>query len=239
METNRSIYESPPLHILVVDDDKAIRNLLVDFLTQNHLSVLGAQSCIEARHLMSIHSFDVIVLDIMMPKETGYDFLKNLRSQNNQTPVILLSALDQVHNKLDGFEFGAIDYVTKPFEPLELCARIRNAAKFNIKSNLSQQLTTVHFGHFSLDTKSHKLTYLTQEVPLSSTELIFLQTLALRINEPVSREELSQKIAHKISERAVDVQINRLRSKIKNFDNTQEFIQTFRHLGYALKGQYK
>ncbi len=230
--------EASPLHVLVVDDDKAIRNLLVSFLNQNNLSVIGAQSCSEARHFMSIHTFDVIILDIMMPKETGYEFLKSLRTQNNNTPVILLSALDQTQNKLDGFEFGAMDYITKPFEPLELCARVRNVARFNYRIEQVKQSTMVQFGGFELDLEKHILTYNGQEVSLSSTELVFLKTLAIRINEPVSREELSQKIAHKVSERAVDVQINRLRHKIKGIDDSHEYIQTFRHLGYALKGQY-
>lgn len=238
MEESRTIKENPPLFVLVVDDDKAIRNLLVDFLTQNQLSVLGAQSCSEARHLMNIHNFDVIILDIMMPEETGYDFLKNLRAQNIQTPVILLSALDQIHHKLDGFDFGAMDYVTKPFEPLELCARIRNVARFSYVQTHVQQSSTVKFGSFILDLKKHILTYLDEEIPLSSTELTFLETLALRINTPVSREELSQKMTHKVSERSVDVQINRLRSKIKSIDTSSEYIQTFRHQGYALKGEY-
>ncbi|MBA4249349.1 MAG: DNA-binding response regulator [Candidatus Puniceispirillum sp.] len=230
--------KSSPLHVLVVDDDKAIRNLLVSFLSQHNFSVIGAQSCSEARHFMSIHTFDVIILDIMMPKETGYDFLKSLRAQHNHTPIILLSALDQTHHKIDGFECGAMDYITKPFEPLELCARVRNVARFNYRVEKIKQKKIVQFGNFILDLEKHILAYNEREVSLSSTELVFLKTLALRINEPVSREELSQKIAHKVSERAVDVQINRLRHKIKNIDDSNEYIQTFRHLGYALKGTY-
>lgn len=215
--------------ILVVDDDKGIRTLLVDFLNSQDFEAKAASNASEARMFIASHFFDVIILDVMMPGESGIDLLQELRKTNN-TPILLLTACDQLSQKITGLEFGADDYVTKPFEPLELVARVKSLLR-RVQPLLKTDVLQVGDYHFTLSTGV--LIYRGMSVSLTTTERLLLQILAQRPNEPFSRESLAQKIGHRVSERTVDVQINRLRQKLKNLGATSELIQTIRHLGYA------
>lgn len=217
-------------HLLVVDDDSAIRRLLVDFLSTQGFRCDVAANAAEARIHLANQAFDLIVLDVMMPGESGIELTENLRL-TDQTPILLLTALDQLSDKLEAFDLGVDDYLTKPFEPLELVARIRSILKRKSVGKTLSDIVT--FGGFRFDLKSGVLLYKHEPVMLTSTERLLLKLLAQRINQPFTRDELAQKIGHRVSERTVDVQVNRLRHKLKSIDPSLDLIQTIRHQGYA------
>lgn len=218
-------------HLLIVDDDSAIRRLLVDFLSTQGFRCEVAANAAEARIHLANQAFDLIVLDVMMPGESGIELTENLRL-TDQTPILLLTALDQLSDKLEAFDLGVDDYLTKPFEPLELVARIRSLLRR--RSGILPPSDVITFGGFRLDLKSGILLYKHEPVTLTSTERLLLRLLAQRVNQPFSRDELAQKIGHRVSDRTVDVQVNRLRHKLKSIDPSLDLIQTIRHQGYAL-----
>lgn len=217
-------------HLLIVDDDSAIRRLLVDFLSTQGFRCDVAANAAEARIHLANQAFDLIVLDVMMPGESGVELTENIRL-TDQTPILLLTALDQLSDKLEAFNLGVDDYLTKPFEPLELVARIRSILKRKSTGKTASDIAT--FGGFRFDLKSGVLLYKHEPVTLTSTERLLLKLLAQRINQPFTRDELAQKIGHRVSERTVDVQVNRLRHKLKSIAPNLDLIQTIRHQGYA------
>ena len=217
--------------ILVVDDDSAIRRLLVDYLSTQGFQLESAANATEARVHMANQMFDLVILDVMMPGETGIELTENIR-QSDQTPILLLTACDQLPQKLQGFDCGADDYVTKPFEPLELVARIRSLLRR--RGGRLPSSDVMLFAEFSLDLQSGILKYQDRPIMLTSTERLLLRLLVQRVNQPFSREDLAQKIGHRVSERTVDVQVNRLRHKLKRINPDLNLIQTIRHQGYAL-----
>ncbi len=217
--------------ILIVDDDSGIRRLLVDYLSTQGFQTESAANAAEARVHMANQTFDLVILDVMMPGETGIELTENIR-KGDQTPILLLTACDQLPQKLQGFDCGADDYVTKPFEPLELVARIRSLLR---RRGGRQVVSDVMlFSGFSLNLQNGILKYHDSPVTLTSTERLLLRLLAQRVNQPFSREDLAQKIGHRVSERTVDVQVNRLRQKLKHINPDLNLIQTVRHQGYAL-----
>lgn len=218
-------------HLLIVDDDSAIRRLLVDFLSTQGFRCDVAASATEARIHLANQAFDLIILDVMMPGESGIELTQSLRL-TDQTPILLLTALDQLSDKLEAFDLGVDDYLTKPFEPLELVARIR--AQLRRRSGALPTSDVIAFGGFRFDLKSGILLYKHEPVTLTSTERLLLRLLAQRINQPFTRDELAQKIGHRVSDRTVDVQVNRLRHKMKSIEPSLDLIQTIRHQGYAL-----
>lgn len=222
--------ESAFPNLLVVDDDQRLRSLLVQFLSSNDLRVLSAANAAEARSYIASHHFDALIVDIMMPGESGLELIKGL-SQSHNIPTMLLTARDQLDDKLIGFESGADDYLTKPFEPAELLARVR--ALLRRKKEVPKQVI-VHFGEHTFNTTTSTLRYNHETVRLTSTELILLKTLAQMPRQPFSRQELAQRIGHRVSERTVDVQITRLRRRIGDDPRQPKTIQTIRHIGYAL-----
>ncbi len=224
------IYPTLPT-ILVVDDDQRLRTLLVQFLSEHHLRVQAAANAAEARSYLACHSFDVVILDVMMPGETGFDLTKSLR-QTHDIPILLLTARDQLSDKLEGFGCGANDYLTKPFEPEELLARIRALLR---RPNNQPRSEEVYFSGYCFNLATGYLYHHQQgKVYLTSTELILLKTLAQNPRQPFSRQELAQRMGHRVSERTVDVQITRLRKKIGDDPRQPRVLQTIRHIGYAL-----
>ncbi len=221
--------------ILIVDDDKKIRELLSQFLDANNFKVSAAQNAAEARSYIARQTFDLLIVDVMMPGESGTEFTNSLRN-NNKVPIILLTARDQLQDKIKGFDSGADDYLTKPFEPSELIARIK--ALLRRSNNNDEQKPIAKFGGyiFHLDTG---LLFLetangTEQVHLTTTETIFLKTLSQNPGQPFSRKDLAQRIGHMVSERTVDVQITRLRKKIGDDPRHPTIIQTVRHMGYSI-----
>ncbi len=219
-------------HLLVVDDDSRLRTLLVQFLTEQGFRVQAASNAAEARSQLACHHFDAIVLDVMMPGESGTDLTKSLR-ETMTIPILLLTACDQLDDKVTGFDQGADDYLTKPFEPVELLARIRSLIR---RSTLSHDkiLSEVSLGLYRFNMQSGQLLFENEAIYLTSTEMILLRTLSQTPHQPFSREELAQRIGHRVSERTVDVQITRLRKKVGDDPKNPRTIQTIRHIGYAL-----
>lgn len=221
--------------ILVVDDDRRLRDLLVKFLKEKGYRVCSANSAAEARVQLALNQVDLIVLDIMMPGESGLDLTVNLRATGSDIPILFLTAKDSVDEKIEGLDIGADDYLTKPFEPSELTARIR--AILRRKSPPTKQERgdeTLRFGNLTFSLREGALQDSIEKIPLSSTELILLKTLAQSPWQPFSREDLAQRIGHRVEERTVDVQITRLRRKLRDDSRHPKFIQTVRHIGYTL-----
>lgn len=219
--------------ILVVDDDKRIRELLSQFLSQNGFNVSSAANAAEARAYIATQKFDIHIFDIMMPgQENGLDLLRSL--SNNKTPTILLTAKDTLQDKIDGFEDGADDYLVKPFEPLELLARIKTLLRRS-KSDLPAAESLLNFGDISFDIATSRLRNQdNQEIVLSSTELVLFKILAQSPFHPFSRYDLCNKAGFMVGERTIDVQITRLRKKLNDDAAKPRFIKTIRHVGYAL-----
>lgn len=219
--------------VLVVDDDLRLRELLVRFLNDYGYRVQMAANAAQARAQLATQQFDIMILDIMMPKESGTEFLISLRGTQSlykHLPVILLTAQDGLDEKIKGLMSGADDYLTKPFEPMELVARIkailrRTQVKRTVGANL-------YFGEYMLDVEKAILYKGAEEIRLTSTEQMVLKILAQHPNQPFSRNYLAQRVGFVISDRSIDVQVNRLRHKLS--DNTGKYLKTIRHVGYAL-----
>lgn len=222
--------------VLIVDDDRRLRELLVKFLKDNGFLVFAASNAAEARVHLATGNVDLIVLDIMMPGESGLELTKSLRAQQNFIPILLLTAKDSLDDRIDGLGSGSDDYLTKPFEPLELLARIRAILRRvrPISSGQKEEGGLLKFGNLTFNVTQSKLEDQGDVVFLSSTELVLLKTLAQAPRQPFSRSDLAQRIGHRVSERSVDVQITRLRRKINDDPRQPKYIQTVRHVGYAL-----
>lgn len=221
-------------NILVIDDDERLLSLIVEILQKNGFIAKGMTTTREARIAMRNEHFDVIIVDWMMPQESGTDFIKSIRNSDlyyKKIPAIMLTALDDIDHKLEGFESGYDDYVTKPFEGRELIARI-NA----IIRRTSQDIypKCLKFGDCEFNLERQELKQNAYPVTLSTTELGLLLTLAQRPNEPFSRTELAKKLSLQVSERTIDVQITRLRKKIGDNPKNPSIIKTIRYIGYTL-----
>jgi two-component system phosphate regulon response regulator OmpR len=219
--------------VLVVDDDLRLRELLGRFLNDYSYRVQTAASAAQARAHLASQMFDIIILDIMMPKETGIEFLASLRSTQSlykQLPVILLTAQDGLDEKVKGLMSGADDYLTKPFEPKELIARIEAILR-RTKVKIAT-CDSLYFGEYIFNVEKSTLYKNATEIRLTSTEQMVLKILAQHPNQPFSRTDLAHRVGFVISDRSIDVQINRLRHKLE--DDSNKYLKTIRHVGYAL-----
>lgn len=223
------------LQILVVDDDRRLRDLLTKFLKESGYRVLSAANVPEARAHLAIHHVDLMVLDIMMPGESGLDFAKSLRNAGELIPLLFLTAKDTLDDRITGLNTGGDDYLPKPFEPEELLARLkailRRTQSVSLQTETDSQLS---LGDMVFWKESGLLRRGEEQIYLSSTELILLKTMGQMPRHPFSRQDLAQRIGHRVSDRAVDVQITRLRKKIGDDPKQPKYIQTIRHIGYAL-----
>jgi two-component system phosphate regulon response regulator OmpR len=221
-------------HILVVDDDRRIRELLRRFLMERGFRTSTAASAAEARANMTGLVFDLVVLDVMMPGETGFDFLRGLRTAAGEAvPVLMLTARSEPEDRVRGLELGADDYLAKPFEPRELLLRISNILKRNAPAPSPERPEMVRFGPFVFVIDRAELRNGEEMVRLTERERDLLRALATRAGETVSRFELVGAEGD-TSERAVDVQINRLRRKIERDPGNPAHLQTVRGAGYRL-----
>ena len=218
-------------HILVVDDDRRIRNLLQAFLMENGFRISVAASAAEARERMRIVSFDLVVLDIMMPGETGLAFTEWLRAEGNPVPVLMLSALAEASDRIAGLETGSDDYLAKPFEPRELLLRIRGLLKRQEQAARGQP--EVAFGPFTFHVQRGELRRGAEIIRLTTREREFLRILADNANNTVARSDLAPEGSEE-GARSVDVQINRLRQKIEDDPSNPVHLQTVRGAGYVL-----
>ena len=227
--------ESKP-HILCVDDDDKIRELLKVFLRKNNFYVSTAQSVDKANKLLNLFSFDIIVLDIMMPKISGTEFLNNFRKENVNTPVIMLTANSQLNIKTKSYNLGCDDYLSKPFEPLELILRIKKL--LNPRINNVKVDKKYYFGDFIYESNTKKLNKNNKLIKLTTNEEYLLEILIKNINKEISREYIGKKLNVDTNLRSVDVIVARLRKKITS-NSESSFIKTVRGKGYMLISEYE
>jgi two-component system phosphate regulon response regulator OmpR len=224
--------DSAEPHLLVVDDDARLRELLRRYLTEQGFRVTTAGDAGEARARLASLAFDLLVLDVMMPGESGLDLTKSLRAAS-RIPILMLTAMAEPGDRINGLEHGADDYLAKPFEPRELVLRIRN-----ILQRIPQPAARANefrFGAFRLDLARGELYRGSEVVHLTAAEIALLLALARRAGEPVSREALSEEAQFSGNVRTVDVQVTRLRRKIEHDPKFPRYLQTVRGTGYVLK----
>ncbi len=226
-------------HLLVVDDDARLRALLRRYLSDNGFRVTLATDATEARASLASFAFDLIVLDVMMPGETGLEMTRSLRgeTQPKRVPILLLTAMGEPEDRINGLEQGADDYLAKPFEPRELVLRIRNILERRGATGnaMDEAPGSVRFGAFRFERGRAELFRGSESVHLTSAEAWLLAALASRAGEAVSREDLSQSAAFSGNIRNVDVQMTRLRRKIEPDPRYPRYLQTVRGIGYVLK----
>lgn len=220
-----------PPHLLLVDDDDRIRELLKRYLAQAGARVSAAPDAAGARKLIASFDFDLIVLDVMMPVEDGFSLAETVRKTSN-VPIILLTARGMPEDRIRGLQIGADDYVPKPFEPAELALRI-NAILRRAVANRGEPPDIVQFGPFAFNNARGELSRDGVVVRLTEAEAVLLRILAARPGDVVSREDLAKRTGAGL-ERSVDVQVTRLRRKIEADPRAPVFLQTVRGVGYRL-----
>lgn len=219
-------------HILIIDDDTRTRTLLARFLHDNGYITSMACNAQEARTKLKTYQFDLLIVDIMMPGESGIELTRDLR-KTLQTPILMLTARGDVEDRIEGLSIGANDYLPKPFEPRELLLRIQNILGRPVP-NASPMF---QFGPFSFHLDTDKLFHHDTLIPLTSSENQLLKALCMQSGTPVSREVLVS-VAGGISERSIDVQITRLRTKIEDNPKKPLYLKTLRGKGYVLYGKH-
>ena len=217
-------------NILIVDDDERILSLLRQFLLNNGYQVSSATSAAEASDLMQYTDFSLIILDVMMPQVTGFEFAEQIK-QLKEVPIILLTALNKVDDRITGLEAGADDFLSKPFEPKELLLRMQNLLELYSKKKSSNEL--FYFGDNSYNLINKEFKKAGSLVYLTANEQKLLEFFIRRQNEALSREEVLAEMGS-LSLRSIDVQIVRLRAKIEDNPNQPRYLQTIRNKGYAL-----
>ncbi|GIK99255.1 MAG: DNA-binding response regulator [Alphaproteobacteria bacterium] len=220
-------------HILVVDDDTRLRELLRKYLTEQGFRVTVASSAADARAKLASLEFDLIVLDIMMPGESGLALTQSLR-ETSRVPILLLTAMGEAEDRIAGLEQGADDYLPKPFEPRELSLRIRTI----LRRAAPEAVVTareLQLGPFSFDMERRILKRSGAEVHLTEAEAALLLALAQSPGTVMSRDELSRQTGNDVNSRTVDVQVTRLRRKIESDPRFPRYLQTVRGLGYVLR----
>jgi two-component system phosphate regulon response regulator OmpR len=225
-------------HILVVDDDRRLRDLLARFLGENGYRVTAAASAAEARARGRSLVFDAVVLDVMMPGETGFDYARQIRL-TSQVPILMLTARSNPNDRVAGLEIGADDYLPKPFEPRELILRLNNILRRNARGPAeggAAPLDAVRFGPFQFRIERGELTRDEEVIRLSEREREILTILALARGGNVEREALTGANGANgaANERTVDVQMNRLRRRIEDDPANPRYVQTVRGVGYRL-----
>ena len=216
-------------HILVVDDDDGIRDLVKQYLNENNFLVTTANSAEDANKKIEVVKFDLIVLDIMMPGKSGLEFTQENKNAIN-TPIILLTAKGEVSERVEGLEVGADDYLPKPFEPKELVLRIKNILNKTKRRDLKR---VIEFGSIKIDLNKHLIIKNSKEYKINNTEKIILEEMINSPGKTFSRDEIGR-ILNLDKERSIDVIITRLRKKIENDPKNPKFLQTIRGAGYVL-----
>ena len=218
-------------HILIVDDDQGIRDLLARYLFKHGYRVNTATDAASARAAMRGLTFDVVILDVMMPGESGFDFARTIRTTSN-VPILMLTARDEKENRIKGLEIGADDYLAKPFEPRELALRVANILKRALPP-VAVPAESVRFGPFVYHVVRGELRKGDEVIRLTDREREMLRVLTASAGETVPRQALAGS-GEAVSERTVDVQVNRLRRKIERDPSNPLIVQTVRGVGYRL-----
>ena len=230
-KVSRTMPADDAAHLMIVDDDRRIRDLLSRFLTEHGYRVTTAESAADARARMGGLAFDLLILDVMMPGESGFELARSVRTESD-VPILMLTARSEPVDRIEGLEIGADDYLAKPFEPRELLLRIGNIIKRSATPT-AQAIETVRFGPFTFHLERGELTREGEPVRLTDRERDMLRVLSVRPGETVPRQAL---VAPGVAagDRAVDVQVNRLRRKIERDPANPAYVQTVRGVGYRL-----
>ena len=216
-------------HILVVDDDDGIRELVKKYLSENNFLITTANSAEDAKEKISIIKFDLIVLDIMMPGKSGLEFTSE-NKDNINTPIILLTAKGESNERVEGLEVGADDYLPKPFEPKELVLRIKNILNKTKNKNIKR---IIEFDNIKIDLNKLLIIQNKKEFKINNTEKTILEKMINAPGQTFSRESIG-KIINLEKERSIDVIITRLRKKIEINPKNPKYLQTIRGSGYVL-----
>ena len=217
--------------ILLVDDDQRLRELLKDYLNEKNFQVFTSEDFDEAKEILGFFIFDLIILDRMMPTGDGINLIQDIKKVS-KTPIIMLTAMSENNDKIDGLKTGTDDYLSKPFEPEELFLRINNLLK--LYENVNQAELLFSFGSFIYNTKTNSLTLNDKEIYLTEGENNLLLKLINNRNSTLSREELAEKEFDESELRKVDVGITRLRQKIEKIPKQPQYLKTIRGKGYML-----
>jgi two-component system phosphate regulon response regulator OmpR len=218
------------IHILIVDDDDKIRELLKQYLKINNFFVSTAINAADAEEKLKIVKFDLAIIDIMMPGKDGLQLTKEIR-ETIDLPIILLTAKGESEDRIKGLEVGAEDYLPKPFEPKELLLRIKNIIK-RIKKNNSI-ITPIKIGKANINLKKMEIQKDKKITKINASEKTLLENMISSAGKIFSREEIS-KITHLTQERSIDVLVTRLRQKIEPDPKNPKYLQTVRGTGYVL-----
>ncbi len=219
------------VHLLVVDDDRRIRDLLSRYLGENGFRVSVAANAAEARGKLNGLEFDLAIVDVMMPGESGIELTRSIREEKD-IPILMLTALAETDRRVEGLEAGADDYLPKPFEPRELLLRINNIVRRTAKPE-QPVIEQVKFGPYVFSVKKRVLTHSGQSIRLTDREQEIMVAFASKPGDTVARHELLGKDME-AGERKIDVQINRLRRKIETNPSNPKWLQTVRGIGYKL-----
>ena len=229
--------QEDPAHILVVDDDARLRALLQRFLTEQGFRVSTAENAATARAALADMAFDLLVLDVMMPGETGLQLTAALRAEGQEVPILMLTARGAPDDRIAGLEQGVDDYLAKPFDPRELALRIRTILRRAAPAPTApQSLAPMQIGNRWFDIERAELRGPDGIIRLTGGEAALMQSLARRAGEILSREDIGEALGTPdAGERAIDVQVTRLRRKVEPDPREPRFIQTIRHRGYVLR----
>jgi len=217
--------------ILLVDDDQRLRELLKNYLNEKNFQVFISEDFDEAKEILGFFIFDLIILDRMMPTGDGINLIQDIKKVS-KTPIIMLTAMSENNDKIDGLKTGTDDYLSKPFEPEELFLRINNLLKLYENVNKAELLFS--FGSFIYNTKTNSLTLNDKEIYLTEGENNLLLKLINNRNKILSREQLAEKEFDESELRKVDVGVTRLRQKIEKTPKQPKYIKTIRGQGYML-----
>ncbi len=221
-------------HILVVDDDTRLRDLLQRFLSEEGFRVTSAADTDEARSKLSAFQFDLLIMDVMLPGESGLDFTRSVRVAN-QVPILMLTAMGETESRIDGLEAGADDYLSKPFEPRELVLRIQSILRRTPSSQSPGGPMIVSMGDVLFDVGRQVLSRNETPLKLTSTEAQLLTALAREPGRIMSRDELCALCDINGGDRTIDVQVTRLRRKIEPDTRIPRYLHTVRGRGYVLR----
>ena len=216
-------------HILVVDDDDRIRELVKQYLLENKYLVTTAKDAFDAKNKIEIIKFDLIVLDIMMPKKSGLELTSEIKKEID-LPIILLTAKGETSERVMGLEFGADDYLSKPFEPKELLLRIKNILNKTLQKN---NINKISIGNSNLDLSKLTINRDGKKYKINNTEKLILEKMIRSSGKVFSREEIG-KLININKERSIDVIITRLRQKVETDSKNPQYLQTIRGSGYVL-----
>ena len=216
-------------HILIVDDDNRIRELVKQYLEKNEFLVTTARDALDAKEKLKIIKFDILVIDIMMPGESGLSLTKEVKKNNSQ-PIILLTAKSEIKDRIEGLEMGADDYLGKPFEPKELLLRIKNILNKIQKPILADK---IHIGKAIINLKKLNIKINNKMIKINPQEKKILEKMLESPGKVFSRSDIG-KVINISKERTIDVMITRLRQKIESNPKNPKYLQTIRGSGYVL-----